>query len=341
MAPLISILIPTFNRSSIVCRAIESALALPYPNKEVLVSDNGSVDGTYQMLVDKFGDEIHLFHHKETMPMASHWRYLLEQANGEYFLLLSDDDYLVADANVSFELQQALMSNANLGVVFMATAYEDQSKVVGRFNALVNDELMRKPPSNKVLLLEYGNSKKQPLSAYAIGSTLFSVRKAKEMNAFLEKDNIGCDTKLFMDMISFFDVKFISGVMSVYNTHGDNLIGKYKRNYALLSGTAFCRSDPIVAALSARLIEAKELSGGEAWRAAQNFIIDFLEVSSSDFKGRSKESASLVFSKIPYDVFGWRCAKLWVHSSIVWLSPSVYMALRKVYVKIRGKLLGH
>jgi len=46
----ISALIPTYNRSALVARAIESVLAQSYPVCEVIVVDDGSTDSTEENL---------------------------------------------------------------------------------------------------------------------------------------------------------------------------------------------------------------------------------------------------------------------------------------------------
>lgn len=44
--PLVSVLIPTFNRRDLVLEAVASAVAQSYPSVEVIVIDDGSTDGT-------------------------------------------------------------------------------------------------------------------------------------------------------------------------------------------------------------------------------------------------------------------------------------------------------
>jgi glycosyltransferase involved in cell wall biosynthesis len=44
--PLVSILIPAYNRSKLVARAIQSACAQTYRNLEIIVGDNRSKDDT-------------------------------------------------------------------------------------------------------------------------------------------------------------------------------------------------------------------------------------------------------------------------------------------------------
>jgi glycosyltransferase involved in cell wall biosynthesis len=48
--PLISIVVPTFNRSEYLKDAIESALSQKYDNYEVVIVDDGSTDNTAQII---------------------------------------------------------------------------------------------------------------------------------------------------------------------------------------------------------------------------------------------------------------------------------------------------
>lgn len=92
--PRLTIAIPTVNRAYLLGRAIESALAQTAPEVEILVSDNGSTDGTAEVIERYAGRGIRTFRHTSTMPASQHGRFLVEQAQGEFFVGLSDDDFL-------------------------------------------------------------------------------------------------------------------------------------------------------------------------------------------------------------------------------------------------------
>lgn len=90
----LTIAIPTVNRDYCVARAIESALAQTSPAVDILVSNNGSTDGTREIL-DRYSDpRLRVFHHPKTMPVVEHANFLMDEVRGELVVALSDDDYL-------------------------------------------------------------------------------------------------------------------------------------------------------------------------------------------------------------------------------------------------------
>ena len=58
--PLLSVVIPTWNRARLVCEAVESALSQRIGQVEVIVVDDGSTDDTANMLTRNFGSRIYL-----------------------------------------------------------------------------------------------------------------------------------------------------------------------------------------------------------------------------------------------------------------------------------------
>ena len=49
MKPKISVIIPTYNREDFIADCIESAINQDYPNLEIIVVDNNSIDRTFEI----------------------------------------------------------------------------------------------------------------------------------------------------------------------------------------------------------------------------------------------------------------------------------------------------
>ncbi len=88
--PKVSIIIPAYNVEAYIAAAVDSALAQTYPNVEVVVVDDGSTDGTAEILAG-YGDRIVVV----TQPnggLAAARNSGLRAATGDIFGLLDGDD---------------------------------------------------------------------------------------------------------------------------------------------------------------------------------------------------------------------------------------------------------
>lgn len=89
--PVISVIIPTVNRKQWVCDAIDSVLKQSFKDYEIIVVDDGSTDGTSDLLRQKYGDQIRLFRTAgSNAPTAKN--YGAGYARGEFIAFLDDDD---------------------------------------------------------------------------------------------------------------------------------------------------------------------------------------------------------------------------------------------------------
>lgn len=97
--PLVSILIPTFNRAELLKKALESAINQTYKNIEIIIGDNHSEDNTEDVCkqyasIDK---RIKYYRHNENIKLAGNGNFLVNKISGEYFIWLNDDDWLSLD----------------------------------------------------------------------------------------------------------------------------------------------------------------------------------------------------------------------------------------------------
>lgn len=130
MTPRLTIAIPTVNRAKLLPHAIESALAQTSSEIEIIVSDNGSTDDT-PAVIERYvgrdsGHRIRTFRHPATMSAAKHGRFLIEQAQGQFFVGLSDDDFL--EPGFASEVLALYDRHPELSFVYTGCAvhYEDR-----------------------------------------------------------------------------------------------------------------------------------------------------------------------------------------------------------------------
>lgn len=97
--PKVSVGIPTYNRAEKLARAVESVLAQTYRNVELLISDNASSDGTeaYCRALCEREDRVNYTRSAVNRGPTANFNVLFEQMQGDYAMVLSDDDWLEPD----------------------------------------------------------------------------------------------------------------------------------------------------------------------------------------------------------------------------------------------------
>lgn len=91
--PLVSAVIPTFNRARDVCIAVGTVVAQTYPADgiEIIVVDDGGKDDTEQALAGAFGARVRYLR-KENGGVSEARNFGMRAARGAYIALLDDDD---------------------------------------------------------------------------------------------------------------------------------------------------------------------------------------------------------------------------------------------------------
>lgn len=90
--PLVSVVIPVYNRENTVAAAIDSVLDQTYENIEIIVVNDASTDNTENVLFDKYKDKIKYFKNEKNMGVSFSRNKGIENANGKNIAFLDSDD---------------------------------------------------------------------------------------------------------------------------------------------------------------------------------------------------------------------------------------------------------
>lgn len=124
--PLVSIIIPTFNRAHLIGETLESILAQNYRNWECIIVDDGSNDNTRDVVDDYIIKDIRFqFHQRPANRMKganSCRNYGFELCKGEFVNWFDDDDVML---NNFIKEKLECFSDNNLDLVACSGTYTD------------------------------------------------------------------------------------------------------------------------------------------------------------------------------------------------------------------------
>ncbi len=125
--PLVSVIIPTHNRSFLVKRAIRSVLNQTYSNFECIVIDDSSLDNTNQIIKSFEDERIKYLVHKKNKGASAARNTGISHSNGKFIAFLDDDDEWL---ETKLEKQMNLIINLpkNVGMVYCWMDYFNENE---------------------------------------------------------------------------------------------------------------------------------------------------------------------------------------------------------------------
>jgi glycosyltransferase involved in cell wall biosynthesis len=117
--PLVSIIIPTYNRAHLIGETLDSVLAQTYPNWECIIVDDGSIDNTAEVVNNYIQkDNRFQLHYRpaDRLPGGNASRnYGFEVSKGEYVNWFDDDDIMHPD-KLNIQVENLENSDYNFSV---------------------------------------------------------------------------------------------------------------------------------------------------------------------------------------------------------------------------------
>lgn len=237
--PLVSIIIPTFNRAHLIGETLDSVLAQTYTNWECIVVDDGSTDNTDELLVSYCNkDKRFQYHHrpKDRLPGGNAARnYGFELSKGEYIQWFDSDDLMLPD----FLKNKVVVLTNELDLV-ICSGY--------KVNQYLNNKKTIKLNESADLFREYVLWKLQILTP----SILFRKSFLIDKDLFCSKIYRGQETEFFSRLFFLLpqrNYKIINSPLFLYRQHhksktklNKKYIKKFKESESLIIIENFKRS---------------------------------------------------------------------------------------------------
>lgn len=129
MPVAVSVVIPAYNVAATIGQAVDSALAQDFPDKEIIVVNDGSTDSTGEVL-RSYGDRIRVIE-QDNRGQSGACNVAIGAAQGEYLAFLDSDDYWLP-GRIAKTLN-AMMPNtaAGLALCDFSLADRDTGRILG------------------------------------------------------------------------------------------------------------------------------------------------------------------------------------------------------------------
>lgn len=209
--PLVTIGLSTYNRANGYLReALESALAQTYPNLEIVVSDNCSSDNTPQVVRSLADDRVRFYRQQENIGPNNNFNFVLQQARGEYFLLLHDDDKIDPDFVASC---MEAAAGRDIALIRSGTRVIDADG-----NVLASDpNHCGGMPAADLFFTWFGRG-----TAFYLASTLYRTELLRKHGGFNSPKNLFQDVVALAELACRYERVDVVDVKASFRRHDDN-----------------------------------------------------------------------------------------------------------------------
>lgn len=232
MTPLISVIIPTYNRKELVEGAIQSALQQEPKNYEVIVIDDGSTDGTFEHLESQNLPIIVV--RKENGGVSSARNAGIKKAHGEYIAFLDSDDLWLP--NILKEQSDYLETHPDIPLVYVDQFIELKGERINltRFTMkkLTHEQM------SKFDLPGFAQSPPIHISSMIVRKSVFD-----ELGYFNEDLKIHEDTEMWNRISEKYELGYIEKPLAVFRweANPDHLLKPSARKLFMSEGRKYMK----------------------------------------------------------------------------------------------------
>ena len=223
---MISIIIPLYNKANCIARTIESVLAQSYNEFEIIVVDDGSTDGSKDIVMS-INDSRIRYVYKKNGGVSSARNYGARIANSTWLFFLDADDILLPEALIS------LSSYCKDGTFIVSGGFVIEN---------ADERIIRKPRVVGLI--------KSPLKQWWLrnimprtGNLLLTKDVFFSLGGFDERISYNEDYGFLLKMLAIYEIVIIQNILMIYTDDNKTLsirktpieseLGYYLQSYSL------------------------------------------------------------------------------------------------------------
>jgi glycosyltransferase involved in cell wall biosynthesis len=216
---LVSVVIPTYNQIEFVRETFDSVLVQDYPWVEIIISDDGSVDGTAEVIKEyaaRYPEKIVPILSDKNTGIAANFNRGLNKVRGEYIAWLGGDDLMFPE-KIRKQVELLQQRPDAVGCCHDAEVFESPSgRVLGFFSQLMNGTRGFR---------EGGVELWFDANYFMLPSTVMIRSKAVPVHGFDERLKYANDWLLDIEIFRQGKCVVINEVLGKYRRHANNVTG--------------------------------------------------------------------------------------------------------------------
>ncbi len=211
--PLVSILIPTFNRAEYLGQAIDSALTQTYTNIEIIVHDDASTDDTPQLLKKYSDKRLRIIRTEDNHGMLGGWNYIVTKAKGDYIKFLASDDLL--EPTCVEELVEAARTHPSVALITCQRKFiDEQGRVEKKMGFSDKDTIVNgKDHAHWILTTLRENLIGEPTAV------LYPTKLVKKAGEYDRTFSQFADFEYWIRLLQFGDLVYVHKPLCSFRTH--------------------------------------------------------------------------------------------------------------------------
>lgn len=210
MKPVISVALCTFNGANYLREQLQSILNQTYDNFEVVIVDDGSTDGTLQLIAEfaDFDKRIRYYKNFKRLNLNKNFEKAMTLCQGEYICPCDQDDIWAEN-----KLECLLQNIGSNNLIFSNSEYIDSTG--NSLNRNLSDDYVNQDFDNPLAFVFFN----------AIPGHTMMVKKQVIKAALPFPKSVFYDCWLALVSLSDGEIKYIPKTLQFYRQHSSNILG--------------------------------------------------------------------------------------------------------------------